>query len=266
MMKILLQTVATIAVLFMSLLNEKMPKKVFRALLICIVVLLVVNGGFMYNDDKKSNKAKMELNNKMDDLSKGSICQQEKIDQLLLANFVKENKIDDLIAMNNVQQGKINDLKSMIGDQSSKIDELNQRIAQLVKLLEGISVATLEKTDSYVKAKNIYDSALSLMNQGNQREAAHKFLEFREIAIKEGAYEAAAISSLIASYRFEDIGEETKAAQLQSEAGDFFIKLNHFNEAKVWKKNAKELYEQQGLTTEAISLGREIKTLELRLK
>ncbi|MFA5272204.1 MAG: hypothetical protein WC412_07725 [Candidatus Omnitrophota bacterium] len=252
MIKAILDTFVAIAIFLIGFLHKRMTRKWFIFSLVCIVMALGINGIFMYNDGKNATEEKVNLNKKIDNLS--------------AENRKSQGTINNLVTMNNEQQEKTNELKSMVVNQSAKIDELNHRIAQLVKLLEEISVAKLEKTDSYVRAKEIYNSAMNLMNQGNQKEAAQKFLEFREIAIKEGAYEAAAISSLIASYRFEDIGEETKAAQLQSEAGDFFIKLNRFGEAKIWKNNAKELYKQQGLTTEAMSLDREIKTLELRLK
>jgi hypothetical protein len=211
---------------------------------VIILVALCGNGFLTYQNDKKVKQEKAELNQKIDNLS--------------LENYKSQKAIENLLNAND-------DLQARVKDQSFKIDELNQQIVQLIKLLEKDSIADLEKTNSHDMAKQKYESAISLMSQGNQKEAAQKLLEFREIAVKEGAYEAAALSSLIASHRFQNMGEEEKAAQLQSEAGDFFIKLDRLGEAKVWKNNAREIYERQDLSNEMMELDQETKILELRL-
>lgn len=284
-LKAILQIGAAIATFVIGL-WPKMVKSLLRKLIFIVCAVLIINGILMCIGDLTSDEEKKILNHKIDALSDGGKKHQEtinnllkkiddqktKIDRLLADDVEKQDKIDNLTAMNDKQRLSMDNLELAIGrqreeieEQSEKIDGLTREIARLNKILEDSLMARLEKTDSYVEAKKLYNSAITFMNYGNQRKAAQKFLEFREIALKEGAYEAVAISSLIASYRFSDVGEEAKAAQLQSEAADFFIKLNRYDEAKIWKSNAKKIYEKQGTAAEVLSLDKEIKTLELKL-
>ena len=93
-------------------------------------------------------------------------------------------------------------------------------------------------------------------------EAANGFLLFRDLCVKSEAIQAAALSSLIAASRFEDIKDFSKAGELQSDAGDFFIKLNRIDEAKLWKKKDIENYKKAGIIDKANYIEKEIKNLK----
>jgi tetratricopeptide (TPR) repeat protein len=245
MLKIILQSFVAIIIFIIGVFKEKMHKALFYCLVIIAIVILVATGFMVYFGDRLQREEQNKLKGEINALSQRTEAQKNKIDELLSEN---------------------SKFRLEIKEQSNKIDNLIQEVKRLAKLLEDISVGKFAETDSYTKAKNLYATAMKLMDQGKNKEAADKFLEFREIAIKERVYEAAAISSLIAAFRFKDMGEDVPAAKLQSEAGDFYMKLNRYDEALIWKKDAKSVYETNGLTAEAETIGKEIKTIDLLLK
>ncbi len=245
MLKVFLQSLVAIIMFVIGIFKDKVHKRYLWLIVLITVIVLVANGFMVYFADKSQKCERDQLKAKISDISQEGEKQREKIDRLLSDNSRLQSKVEI---------------------QSKKIDNLTQEIIRLANLLKESLFDKFAKTDSYTEAKDIYNLAIKLMNQGKNKEAAEKFLEFRDIAVKEQAYEAAAISSLIAAYRFEDIGEEVKAAKLQSEAGDFFTKLKRYDEAQIWKKNAKYIYQTQGFTAEAEIIDKEIKRIDLLLK
>jgi hypothetical protein len=199
MLKIIIQLITPLITFFAGFFKELYKSKVWKISIVSILIIIIyiINLSLSIKDEKNKVKKERSL---MEEIAKIS---QENTSQKL--------KIDDLLGKNKVIE--------------SKIDEQTKEIKRLCDLLAKIMDRELKPTKSYAEAKNSFDSAIELMTQGDNKAAAEKFLEVREIAVKEQAYESAAISSSLASFRFEEIGEKQKAAKLQSEAGKFLMKL-----------------------------------------
>jgi len=204
MPKIILQLIITIATFFASYFRKKIAKRFTIIIAISIVVFFIMNSIIIFCDDKRQRQEQANL--------------KKEISKISLKSERQESKINDLLTSNQ-------NLESRIEQQTEEIRVLNNNISELTKLLANFIDKELKQTKSYAEAKNLFDSANELMIQGNNKVAAEKLLKLRELALKEQAYESAAISSLLASFRFEEMGEKQKAAELQSEAGSLFLKL-----------------------------------------
>lgn len=152
-----------------------------------------------------------------------------------------------------------------------RIIEQTKRSATVI--LETMSnnfdkIANLEKWKPYkyyfTQAKVIYDAAMVYMNQGKNNEAAEAFLLFRDIAVKVEDFDAAAGSSIIVAWRYADLKNLLKSAELKAEAGDFYIKANRIEEAVVWKNEAAKIYSNLGLHLKAQELLEQIKNLRTK--
>lgn len=148
-----------------------------------------------------------------------------------------------------------------IDDKESQ--KLSNKIDDIPTELESI-ISRLKKNykQYYDQARFNYNAGMMYQNLGMSLEAANAFLLFRRIALDVGEIQAAAGASIISSWRFEDIRNFTKAGELQSEAGDFYIQLNQLNEAKLWKRKAIENYEKANLASYARKIKAQIKQLE----
>lgn len=144
-----------------------------------------------------------------------------------------------------------------------KSEELEAKIDKIPENFENI-VATLNKStykEYYDQAKFNYEAGLFYQHLGKNAKAAEAFLLFRDITLKTNEIQAAALSSLIAASRFQDINDFSKVGELQSEAGDLFTKLNRIEEAILWKKEAIKNYKKVNLQDRINSIEKEIKQL-----
>lgn len=139
----------------------------------------------------------------------------------------------------------------------SKINNIPKNFEEILRKLNRENYK-----EYYEQAKFNYEAGMFYQLLRKNVEAAKAFLLFRDIALKTGELQAAALSSLIAAYRFQDINDFTKAAELQSEAGDLFIKLNRVDEAILWKRKAVENYETAGVSGRAENIKKEIEQLK----
>ena len=126
--------------------------------------------------------------------------------------------------------------------EQTKISE-NSVKEHMTKSLDQLlaSINWKSRDEDYKEAKRLADLANLYMNQGKNKDAAEVLRLFRNIAARVNDYNAAAGASIIAAWRYQDIGEYKMAADLMIDAANFYYKLNENGEAALWKKEAAKL-------------------------
>jgi len=114
----------------------------------------------------------------------------------------------------------------------------------------------------YTQMRINYDAGVMYQQRGKERDASTAFLLSKNIALNINQINHAAILSLIASYRFENMGDFSKAGELQAEAGDLYIKLNDKQEAVLWKKAALKNYQKVNIIDKIKKTEKEILKLQ----
>ena len=167
------------------------------------------------------------------------------------------------IVIGNLKISKTSE-ENIIGQTKKSEDHLSNKLKGIQNSVDALSQTITPQNfkEYYNQAKFIYNAATHYQNMNMNLEAANGFLLFRDLCVKSGAIQAAAISSLIAAFRFEDVKDFSKAGELQSDAGDFYIKLNDISEAKLWKMKAIENYKKAGIVDKANCIENEIKNIK----
>lgn len=147
-------------------------------------------------------------------------------------------------------------------DRDKKHKEEMQYNKDIKKYLQKEALTPQKIKANYRKAKIFHDISIFYRNSGRKEEAAEALIFFKEIASKTNAYNAMAGAAIQASWEYRDIGNIAKAAELQYEAGDCYIMLKDFSEAKLWKKEAAKKYLKIGMEKRAEEIFDEIKNLE----
>ena len=138
-------------------------------------------------------------------------------------------------------------------------DQLKSMNTSLQNLSQTITPQNFK--EYYPQAKFNYEAGLQYQQIGKNAQAAQAFVLFRNIAIQTNSLQAAAGSSIIAAWRFEDIKDFSKAGELQSDAGDIYINLGDIQEGIIWKKAALNNYKNANIVVKVSDLTEEIQRL-----
>lgn len=138
-----------------------------------------------------------------------------------------------------------------------KIDNIPNKFKDIVK---GINRENYK--EYYDQAKFNYEAGIFYQQLGINAKSATAFLLSKDIALKMNQLQPAAIFSLIAACRFEDIKDFSKAGELQVEAGDLYIRMNDIREAILWKRQALGNYRKAKIIEKINEIEKEIFKLQ----